>query len=110
MTVSPSSLNSSGTNTTGVTGDRNQQADLGTLNGTALDNSVISGIKKVFNDSPELTDFSFYVNSLVDIYSKYPQIDKTKYLDLYSNATNNLLSYSPDFVESIKTKLSSQIS
>ena len=110
LTVSPSSLNSSGTNTTGVTGDRNQQADLGTLNGTALDNSVISGIKKVFNDSPELTDFSFYVNSLVDIYSKYPQIDKTKYLDLYSNATNNLLLYSPDFVESIKDKLSSQIS
>jgi hypothetical protein len=110
LNVSPSFLNSSGTNTTGATGDRNQQANLGTLNGTALDNSVISGIKRVFNDSPALVDSNFYVNSLVDLYSKYPQIDKTKYLDLYSKATNNLLSYSPDFIESIKTKLSLQIS
>ena len=124
-TIVPSSVLNSGS-----TGGNSTSPELSTLTGTALDNSVISGIKKVFNDlsgtAPSATpslfagsainigsgggnDSSSYVNALVDLYSKYPQLTKAKYLNLYAKATTSIPPYTPLFINSIKLKVTSQI-
>ena len=122
--LTPSSIPNSGS-----TGGNQTPPELSTLTGTALDNSVIAGIKKVFNDlvgtsstptslfsgsainigSGGGNDNSTYVNALVDLYSKYPQLTKIKYLGLYSKATTSIPPYTPLFINSIRLKLSSQI-
>jgi hypothetical protein len=123
--LTPSSVPNSGS-----TGGNQTPPELSTLSGTALDNSVIAGIKKVFNDlsgtapssGPSLfsgsainigsgggNDNSTYVNALVDLYSKYPQLTKIKYLGLYSKATTSIPPYTPLFINSIRLKVSSQI-
>ena len=130
-TVVPNSVLNprSSTGSTGTTGGTQTQ-DLSSLSGSSLDNSVIAEIKKVFNDlsgaapssGPSLfsgsainigsgggNDNSTYVNSLVDLYSKYPQLTKIKYLDLYSKATTNIPPYTALFINSIRLKVSSQI-
>jgi hypothetical protein len=124
-TVVPASL----LNTTGATGGTttvSSSTDLSSLTGNALDNSVISGIKSVFDTtsvsasinpfagfgvtSPSgVTDSSSFVSSLVNLYSKYPQISKDKFLSLYSRATNNLNSYTPSFISDVKLKLTMQL-
>jgi hypothetical protein len=125
-TLTPASLLNLGA--TGGTPTTQTVTDLSSLTGIALDNSVITGIKSVFdegtgtnqNSSSQFgifnlpsnstgSDSSFYVTSLVDLYSKYPQITKDKFLGLYSKATNNLNSYSPTFISSIKLKVSVQL-
>lgn len=122
--LTPSSVQNSGS-----TGGNQTPPELSTLTGTALDNSVIAGIKKVFNDlagTPSTptslfsgsainigsgggNDNSTYVNALVDLYSKYPQLTKIKYLGLYSKATTSIPPYTPLFINSIRLRLSSQI-
>jgi hypothetical protein len=94
-----------------------------------LDNSIITGIKSIFDtginaspspisnqfgvfnlpDNPSPSDSLGIVTSLVDLYTKYPQITKTKYLDLYTKATNNLSGYSNTFITGTKLKLTAQI-
>ena len=119
-------------NSQGSTGGSQTTSDLSSLTGTALNNSVITGIKKIFNDllsgAPASSlnaatafgssfllgnsggnDSSTYVNALVDLYSKYPQLNENKYLGLYDTATNNIPSYSSLFISSIKNKLRLQI-
>jgi hypothetical protein len=124
------SLTPSSVPNSGATGGNQTPPELSTLTGTALDNSVIAGIKKVFNDlsgtapssGPSLfsgsainigsgggNDNSTYVNALVDLYSKYPQLTKIKYLGLYSKATTSIPPYTPLFINSIRLKVSSQI-
>jgi hypothetical protein len=105
--VPASSLNAGttgGNNTTQTTGD------LSALTGTALDNSIISGIKSAFNGTNDkISDFSTVVNSIVDLYSKYPQINKDKFLGLYDKATNGLIGYSAISISRIKSKITSQL-
>jgi hypothetical protein len=103
-TVVPNSvLTSTGTQTT-------QTQDLSSLTGSDLDNSVISGIKSAFNGTNDKTsDFSTVVNSIVDLYSKYPQINKDKFLGLYDKATNGLIGYSAISISGIKSKIASQL-
>jgi len=124
------SLTPSSVPNSGAAGGNQTPPELSTLTGIALDNSVIAGIKKVFNDlsgtAPSATptlfsgsainigsgggnDSSTYVDSLVDLYSKYPQLTKIKYLGLYSKATTSIPPYTPLFINSIRLKVSSQI-
>ena len=124
--LNPASLLNSGATGGNITSQTT--VDLSSLSGTALDNSVVSGIKAVFDtgNSPNSnplnqfgifnlpssssgSDSSSYVSSLVDLYSKYPQITKNKFLTLYTKATNNPNSYSASFISSIKLKLTTQL-
>jgi hypothetical protein len=114
----------------GTTGSNQSQGDiLSSLTGTALDNSIITGIKNIFSQnstgsistsqqgfgfnfaSPtsNFTDLNIIVDQLVDLYSKYPQTTKNKFLGLYSNATNNINGYSILDISTIKNRLTIQI-
>jgi hypothetical protein len=113
-TVVPNSVLNprSSTGSTGTTGgtQTTQTQDLSSLTGSALDNSVISGIKSAFNGTNDKTsDFSTVINSIVDLYSKYPQINKDKFLGLYDKATNGLIGYSAISISGIKSKITSQL-
>ena len=104
------SLTPSSVPNSGATGGNQTPPELSTLTGTALDNSVISGIKSAFNGTNDKTsDFSTVVNSIVDLYSKYPQINKDKFLGLYDKATNGLIGYSAISISRIKSKITSQL-
>jgi hypothetical protein len=104
------SLTPSSVPNSGATGGNQTPPELSTLTGTALDNSVISGIKSAFNGTNDKTsDFSTVVNSIVDLYSKYPQINKDKFLGLYDKATNGLIGYSAISISGIKSKITSQL-
>jgi hypothetical protein len=97
---------------TGATGAASQQeVELSSLTGTALTNSVITGIKNIFNLQDNLSNVSqsVIVNSLNDLYSQYPQLSKSQFLTLYTRATNNLTGYSPLTVQAIKVKLNSEL-
>ena len=84
--------------------------DLSSLTGTALDDSIIKGIKSIFNSGNQKSgDGSTYVNDLVDLYSKYPQVTEDKFLGLYDKATFNILNYSVSYIQSLKDKLKSQL-
>ena len=84
--------------------------DLSSLTGTALDDSIIKGIKSIFNSGNQKSgDGSTYVNNIVDLYSKYPQVSKDKFLGLYDKATFNILNYSVSYIQSLKDKLKFQL-
>jgi len=84
--------------------------DLSSLTGTALDDSIIKGIKSIFNSGNQKSgDGSTYVNDIVDLYSKYPQVSKDKFLGLYDKATFNILNYSVSYIQSLKDKLKFQL-
>ena len=107
-TLTPASLLNLGA--TGGTPTAQTVTDLSSLTGTALDNSVITGIKSIFNSGNQKSgDGSTYVNDLVDLYSKYPQVTEDKFLGLYDKATFNILNYSVSYIQSLKDKLKSQL-
>lgn len=87
--------------------------DLSSLTGIALNNSVITGIKSIFNEinggTQQSGDASPYVDALVNLYAKYPQLSKAIFLDSYSKATFKIPNYLPTYIESIKAKVTSQI-
>lgn len=87
--------------------------DLSSLTGIALNNSVITGIKSIFNEinggTQQDGDASPYVNALVNLYAKYPQLSKDNFLDNYSKATFKLPNYSSIYIAGIKSKLQSQL-
>jgi hypothetical protein len=113
-TVVPNSIlnprsSTGSTGTTGTTGGTQNQ-DLSSLSGSSLDNSIISGIKSSFSGIDDRTsDISPVINSLLDLYTKYPQINKTKFLDLYDRAINGISGYSGDFLSKVRSGVNSQI-
>ena len=107
-TLTPASLLNLGA--TGGIARVSVSIDPSTLTGTALDDSIISGIKTIFNAGTEASgNISSYISNLIDLYAKYPQATKTKFLLLYSRATANILNYSPTYITEIKDKLDPQL-
>ena len=107
-TLTPASLLNLGA--TGGTPTTKTVTDLSALTGVALDNSIATGIKSVFaTESQKNGDASIYVNDLINLYAKYPQVSKSKFLGLYDKATYNISNYSPTYIASIKSKINSNI-
>ena len=84
-TLTPASISNLGA--TGGTPTTQTVTDLSALTGVPLDNSIVTGIKSIFAEAPpENGDLSPYVNGLIDLYVKYPQVSKSKFLGLYDKA------------------------
>ena len=107
-TLTPASISNLGA--TGGTPTTQTVTDLSALTGVPLDNSIVTGIKSIFAEAPpENGDLSPYVNGLIDLYVKYPQVSKSKFLGLYDKATYSISNYSPTYIDSIKSKLVNNI-
>ena len=107
-TLTPASISNLGA--TGGTPTTQTVTDLSALTGVPLDNSIVTGIKSIFAEAPpENGDLSPYVNDLIDLYVKYPQVSKSKFLGLYDKATYSISNYSPTYIDSIKSKLVNNI-
>jgi len=111
--LNPPSIGGTGSNGNGSTTTTQTVTDLSSLTGIALNNSVITGIKSIFNEinggTQQDGDASPYVNALVNLYAKYPQLTKDSFLDSYSKATFKFPNYSSIYIVGIKSKLQSQL-
>jgi hypothetical protein len=78
--------------------------------GINLTNSIISEIKNILIENSSTLNLNTINTQLVDLYSKYPQVTKDKFLGDYDKATNGgITGYTPSNISNIKSKLSNQI-